>query len=79
MEELLKKIEEIRDKLEWTTVYLGEIHADLNNIYDEISIIGIKKNCINDIESLKREMRRDGLYSAKMQDFLENFMKFYNH
>ena len=33
---------------------------------------------LKDIENLKRELKRDGLYSDKLEEFLENYMKYYN-
>lgn len=44
----------------------------------EISLKEKKENSIKDIENLKRELKRDGLYSDKLEDFLENYMKYYN-
>ena len=29
-------------------------------------------------ENLKRELKRDNLYSKELEDFLENYMKYYN-
>lgn len=37
-----------------------------------------EENSIKDIENLKRELKRDGLYSDKLEEFLENYMKYYN-
>lgn len=31
-----------------------------------------------DIDNLKRELKRDGLYSEQMEEFLENYMRYYN-
>lgn len=33
---------------------------------------------IKDIDNLKRELKRDGLYSDKLEAFLENYMRYYN-
>lgn len=44
----------------------------------EISLKEKEENSIKDIENLKRELRRDGLYSDKLEEFLENYMKYYN-
>lgn len=44
----------------------------------EISLKEKEENSIKDIENLKKELKRDGLYSDKLEDFLENCMKYYN-
>ena len=44
----------------------------------EISLKEKEENSIKDIENLKRELKRDGLYSDKLEEFLENYMKYYN-
>lgn len=44
----------------------------------EISLKEKEENSIKDIENLKKELKRDGLYSDKLEDFLENYMKYYN-
>lgn len=44
----------------------------------EISLKEKEEKSIKDIENLKRELKRDGLYSAKLEEFLENYMKYYN-
>lgn len=79
MEELLRRMEEIKDQIEETQEQLTEINSNFIDIYYEMDLKEINKNCIKDIESLKREMRRDGLYTAKMEEFLDNFMRYYNH
>ena len=66
-----------------------ELWALLDNIAWDISeakqIDGLdlemkekEENSIKDIENLKRELKRDGLYSDKLEEFLENYMKYYN-
>ena len=44
----------------------------------EISLKEKEKNSIKDVQNLKRELKRDGLYSEKLEEFLENYMKYYN-
>lgn len=44
----------------------------------EISLKEKEEKSIKDIENLKRELKRDGLYSAKLEESLENYMKYYN-
>ena len=55
---------------------ISSAKEELNNLWDKLeekSNTGIKN-----IENLKRELKRDGLYSEKLEEFLENYMKYYN-
>jgi len=61
------------DNIGWD---ISEAKQSLDNI--EIDLKEKEENSIKDIENLKRELRRDGLYSDKLEDFLENYMKYYN-
>ena len=45
----------------------------------EINLKEKEERSIKDIENLKRELKRDGLYSQRLEDFLENYMKYYNN
>lgn len=75
-EEIKRKLSDLQDYIEnaqWDLTYAKE---ELDNLWDKLeekSNTGIK-----DIENLKRELKRDGLYSDKLEDFLENYMKYYN-
>lgn len=77
MEENIKKrLSELQDYMEsaqWNLTYAKE---ELDNLWDKLEDNTNKG--IKDVENLKRELRRDGLYSAKLEDFLENYMKYYN-
>jgi len=44
----------------------------------EIEIKEKSEKAIKDVDNLKRELKRDGLYSDKLEEFLENYMKYYN-
>lgn len=35
-------------------------------------------NSIKDIDNFKRELKREGLYSNKLEDFIEQYMLYYN-
>ena len=59
--------------MEWD---ISEAKHSLDNI--EIDLKEKEENSIKDIENLKRELKRDGLYSYKLEEFLENYMKYYN-
>lgn len=77
MEEGIKrKLERIQGDLEYIGWNLGDTKEEINNIWDELLIQ--QNNSIRDIENLKRELKRDNLYSKELEDFLENYMKYYN-
>ena len=77
MEESIKrKLERIQGDLEYIGWNLGDTKEEINNIWDELLIQ--QNNSIRDIENLKRELKRDNLYSKELEDFLENYMKYYN-
>ena len=78
MEENIKKgLSEIQDYIEsaeWDLTYAKE---ELNNLWDKLE--EKNENSIKNIENLKRELKRDGLYSEKLEEFLDNYMKYYNN
>ena len=77
MEEGIKrKLERIQGDLEYIGWNIGDTKEQINNLWDELLIQ--QNNSIRDIENLKRELKRDNLYSKELEDFLENYMKYYN-
>ncbi len=62
------------DNIGWD---ISKTKETLENL--EISINEKEENSIKDVENLKRELKRDGLYSDKLEEFLENYMKYYNN
>lgn len=75
-EDIKRKLERIQGDLEYIGWNLGDAKEEINNIWDELLIQ--QNNSIRDIENLKRELKRDNLYSKELEDFLENYMKYYN-
>lgn len=76
-------MEEIKSNLKEIRQYLRENLFELNSMSDNIAEINDlveiqSRNCIKDIDNFKRELKRDGLYSGKLEEFLENYMKYYN-
>ena len=64
-------------------MYLRENLFELNSmadnvaeIYDYVEIQS--KSSIKDIDNFKRELKRDGLYSEKLEEFTEQYMIYYN-
>ncbi len=76
-EDIKRKLGEIQDNLESAEWDLYEAKEQLNKVWDKLE--GKANQGIKNIDSFKRELKRDGLYSSRMADFLENYMKFYNN
>ena len=76
-------IKDIKRKLDRLDDYLCDISLNLesardefNNLYDTIE--DNSKSSIKDIDNFKRELKRDGLYSNKLEEFIGQYMKYYN-
>lgn len=70
------KIDEVENYLYDVGLDLEYAKDELNNLYkllEEKSTNGIK-----DINNFKRELKRDGLYSDKLEEFIEQYMNYYN-
>lgn len=81
MEEIKKKLKEISQDLksikwdfEIANDYLSETEEMIETIQNNQ-----ERNMIKDINNFKRELKRDGLYSNKLDDFIEDYMKYYNN
>ena len=72
--EIINKMSDLYNKLD-------DIGWDIAQVKTELCDLGKnmkKSNSIKDVDNLKRELKRDGLYSNKLEEFLENYMKYYN-
>ena len=75
-EDIKKKINQVEDYLCDVGLDLEYARDELNRLYDTIK--GKSNNGIKDINNFKRELKRDGLYSEKLEDFIEQYMLYYN-
>ena len=75
-EDIRKKINQVEDYLYDTASDLEYARDELNRLYDTIK--EKSNNGIKDINNFKRELKRDGLYSEKLEDFIEQYMLYYN-
>ena len=77
MEENIKnslgKIQDYIENAEWE---LGYAKNELYHLWDKMKSESNKQ--IKDIDNLKRELKRDELYTDKIESFLENYMRYYN-
>ena len=75
-EDIKKKINRVEDYLCDVGLDLEYARDELNRLYDTIE--HNSKNSIKDIDNFKRELKRDGLYNQKIEDFIEQYMNYYN-
>ena len=72
--EILSKLVDLYNKLDDIGWDVSQAKTDLCELEKNIE----NSNSIKDVDNLKRELKRDGLYSDKLEEFLENYMKYYN-
>lgn len=75
-EDIKKKINQVEDYLCDVGLDLEYARDELNRLYDTIE--EKSNNNIKDINNFKRELKREGLYSEKLEGFIEEYMKYYN-
>ena len=75
-EDIKKKINQVEDYLCDVGLDLEYARDELNRLYDTIE--EKSNNGIKDINNFKRELKRDGLYNQKLEDFIEQYMLYYN-
>ena len=76
MEEIKKELKEINMYLRENLFELNSIADNIAEIYDFVEIQS--KSSIKDINNFKRELKRDGLYNQKLEDFIEQYILYYN-
>lgn len=76
MEEIKKELKEVNMYLRENLFELNSMADNIAEIYDFVEIQS--KSSIKDINNFKRELKRDGLYSEKLEDFIEQYMLYYN-
>ena len=72
--EIISQMCDLYDKLDDISWDISQAKTDLCDLEKKIE----NSNSVKYIENLKRELKRDGLYSDKLEEFLENYMKYYN-
>lgn len=76
MKNIKENIIKLYNKLDEAEIEIVEAKRELEEL--EINLKDKEENTIKDVENFKRELKRDGLYSEKLADFLEYYMKYYN-
>lgn len=72
--ETISKMADLYNKLDDIGWDISQAKTDLSDLEKKLE----NSNSIKDIDNLKRELKRDGLYLEKLEEFLENYMKYYN-
>lgn len=75
-EEIKKQLREINMYLRENLFELNSMAENIAEIYDYVELQS--KSSIKDIDNFKRELKRDGLYSEKLEEFIEQYTIYYN-
>lgn len=75
-EKTIKKLNKLECYLCDVSLDLENVREELNDLYDLIE--EKEKYSIKDIDNFKRELKRDGLYNQKLEEFIEQYMIYYN-
>ena len=70
------KIFELENQLTSIIWNAEEAQRDLQKLENKLS--EENENSIKDINNLKRELKRDNLYTDELENFLDNYMRYYN-
>lgn len=76
MEEIRTRLIELYNCLDNISWDISDAKESLDGL--EISIKEKENNSIKDLDNFKRQLKRDGLYSDKLEEFLDDYMKYYN-
>ena len=80
MEDIKKRLKEINENLrsiKWDFEIVNDYLAETEDMIIEMQN-NQERKMIKDINIFKRELKREGLYSNKLDDFIEDYMKYYN-
>lgn len=80
MEDIKKRLKKINENLrciKWDFEIVNDYLAETEDMIIEMQN-NQERKMIKDINSFKRELKREGLYSNKLDDFIEDYMKYYN-
>ncbi len=70
------KLNELYDSITSASWEIENAIRNFDNL--EMTLRENNRREIKDIDNFKRELKRDGLYSEKIEEFLENYMRYYN-
>lgn len=76
MEEIEEKINEIYDIIDSAGLEMSNALTKINSVLANIS--NIENISIKNVENFKRELIRAGLYSEKLKEFVDNYIRWDN-
>lgn len=76
MEEIEEKINEIYDIIDSAGWEMSNALTEINSVLANIS--NIENISIKNVENFKRELIRAGLYSEKLKEFVDNYIRWDN-
>lgn len=76
MEKMIEIVKDLFDNLASVQYELEDIDTNLTKLGEMLNYKDT--NSIKDIEDFKRELKREGLYSRALEDFIEQYMHYYN-
>ena len=77
MEKMIEIVKDLFDNLASVQYELEDIDTNLTKLGEMLDYKD--NNSIKDIDNFKRELKREGLYSRKLEDFIEEYIRYYNH
>lgn len=77
MEKFLEKLNIIGISIDNIEDELIDAKNEFDGIYEEI--YELKKNGIINVKLFKLKMQQEGLLTKEIEDFIENYLKFYNN
>ena len=77
MEKLLEKLNSVEISMANLEDEIIDARNDISDMYEEI--YEMKKNGIINVNLFKLKMQQEGLWSKEIEDFIDNYLKFYNN
>ena len=77
MEKLLEKLNSVEISMANVEDEIIDARNDISDMYEEI--YEMKKNGIINVNLFKLKMQQEGLWSKQIEDFIDNYLKFYNN
>lgn len=75
-EEVRKRLIAIEDYLSCAEADMIYAKQELDYLYDELQEKSQRE--IKSIENFKTKLRQEGLYTIELEEFIQNYLKFYN-
>lgn len=70
------KLIELYNQLDNISGSISKVRDNLDNLENEIK--QNENKSIKDIDNFKRELKREGLYTEELDNFIEQYMIYYN-